>query len=395
MYIITNGEIVTPDEVLTHHSLVIEDETITKIIPNQFIGSVPPNVTVIDAKGGFVLPGFIDIHSDYIEGIAAPRPTSLMDFELALYEAERELLTHGITTMYHSLSLFENSVQVFREKPIRSSENVIKLLNLIDESNQKSRLIHHRMHLRFEINNFEQLPLVKKLLKEGKIQLLSLMDHTPGQGQYRDLETYRLILAGYHDGDYQRVEEIIQQVGTIEKIAYEDLAELAELAQEYGVPLASHDDDSLEKLEIVTALGSSISEFPITQEVALAAKARGLATVGGAPNILLGKSHAGNLSVLEAVKADSIDILCSDYFPAALLHSIFKLWQQDILTLPQAVRLVTLNPAQAVAIAEETGSLEENKMADVIVVNTAGNHIPVVTHTFAKGVLINETTYRI
>lgn len=395
MYIITNGVIVTPEALLTHHSLIIENEQIKAVRRNEEIQEERKTAQVVDAKGGWILPGFIDIHSDYIESIAAPRPTALMDFEVALYEAERELLTHGITTMYHSLSLYDGKISAFKEKPIRSSENVIKLLNLIEESNHKQRLIHHRMHLRFEISNFTQLDLVRELIGAGKIQLLSFMDHTPGQGQYRDLEIYRLILAGYHNGDQEKVEEIIEKVSNVEKIHFEDLASLAQAAKEAGIALASHDDDSIEKLDIVQQLGTSISEFPITEEIAAEAQRRGLSTIGGAPNILLGRSHSGNLSVIKAIQSGTIDILCSDYYPAALLHAVFKVWKMNLLTLPEAVKLVTLNPARAVGIDEWTGSIEAGKMADVIVINYSGNNIPVVTNTFVKGVPVNETTYRL
>lgn len=393
MYVITNGKIVTQAGVVEHHSILIENEKIIDIRKDSTLPKKDCNLIVIDARGGWIMPGFVDLHSDYIEKIAAPRPTSLIDFELALYEAERELLTHGITTMFHSLSL--SGKTVFKENPIRSSDNVIKLLDLISESNHKAHLIHHRMHLRYEIDNFSQLELVKSLLKTGKIQLFSLMDHTPGQGQYRDLETYRLILAGYHDGDTQKTNHILANAMTAEKLTLEDLTELAAIAHENEIPVASHDDDSSEKLDIVEQLNSCISEFPITLEVAAEAKARGLSTVGGAPNVLLGKSHAGNLSVKEAVKENLIDILCSDYYPAAMLHAVFTLWKEGIVELHEAVKLVSENPAKAVGIDHEVGSITTGKMADLLIVDYAGNKIPVVTHTFVKGVLVNETTYRI
>ncbi|MGG5369917.1 phosphonate metabolism protein PhnM [Enterococcus sp. AZ196] len=393
MYVITNGKIVTQAGVVEQHSILIENERIVDIRKNTALPQKDCNLIVIDAKGGWIMPGFIDLHSDYIEKIAAPRPTSLIDFELALYEAERELLTHGITTMFHSLSL--SGKTVFKENPIRNSENVVKLLDLINESNYKAHLIHHRMHLRYEIDNFSQLELVKSLLRTGKIQLFSLMDHTPGQGQYRDLETYRLILAGYHGGDTQKTNRILANAMTAEKLTLEDLTELAELASKNDIPVASHDDDTVEKLDIVEQLHSSISEFPITLEIAAEAKARGLATVGGAPNVLLGKSHAGNLSVKEAVQKNLIDILCSDYYPAAMLHAVFTLWREGILELSEAVKLVTQNPAKAVGIDHEVGSIAVGKMADLLIVDYAGNQVPVVTHTFVKGVLVNETTYRI
>lgn len=390
MYVITNGTLVLPDHLLTHHSVLLEGEVIQAIIPDEKLPKHFPG-KVIDAAGGFIMPGFIDMHSDYIEQIAAPRPTSLMDFELALYEAERELLTHGITTMYHSLSLMGSGT--FDEKPIRNSENVVKLLQLIHDSNYKHHLIHHRMHLRFEIDNFEQVELAKELMSEDKVQLFSIMDHTPGQGQYRDLEKYRLILAGYHDGDYQVVDNLVTSSMNSERLSHQEIESLSACAGSCQIPLASHDDDTLEKLDYVESLGAKISEFPITLEVAQAARAKGMFTVGGAPNILLGRSHAGNLSVKEGVAAGAISILCSDYYPAALLHGVFQLWQEGILPLNEAVNLVTQNPAQALELSE-VGRLEVGKMADLIVVQVKG-HLPMVTQTFVKGVLVNETTYRL
>ncbi|AQP54203.1 alpha-D-ribose 1-methylphosphonate 5-triphosphate diphosphatase [Vagococcus penaei] len=392
MQAITNAHIVLPNHVIVNHSLIIDGELIIAMVPDSELMTFPLE-QIIDAKRGYVLPGFIDVHSDYIETIAAPRPTSLIDFEIALYEAERELLTHGITTMYHSLSLMGRSV--FDEKPIRNSENVSKLLELIDASNNKSHLIHHRMHLRYEIDNFKQLDLVKQMIEEGKVQLLSFMDHTPGQGQYRDLEIYRHILHGYHDGDDEKVQKILDSQQDVTKLTLAQLKELADLAKAHQVPLASHDDDTMTKLDLMEGLNTTISEFPITIDVAVEARKRGLMTVGGAPNVLLGKSHAGNLSVKEAIQVGGIDVLCSDYYPASLLHAVFKLAREEVLTLPEAVQLVTLAPAKAVGIADEVGSLEPNKLADILIIQNVVPNVPVVTHTFVRGVLVNETTYRI
>lgn len=390
MYILTNGHIVSAERIYIGYDLVVKGEFIIDICVNATL-QYGEGVRVIDVNEAYIMPGFIDIHSDYIEHIAAPRPQSLMDFEMALYEAERELLTHGITTMYHSLSLLGN--QAVRRQEIRNTENVLKLVELINNSHGKRRLIHHKMHLRYEIDNLDQYDLVLRLLAEGKVQLLSFMDHSPGQGQYRDLEVYSDMMRSY-DHDNSAVLEAIEMQSQKQKITFEQLQHLSQVAKQKNVPLASHDDDTTDKIEVISELGATISEFPITFEAAEFAKKKQLHTVGGAPNILLGKSHSGNLSMIEGIKASVIDILCSDYYPASLLHSIFKLTDLEIVSLPEAVRMVTLSPAKALGIERMTGSLAIGKTADIIVVEKIENNIPVVTKTFVKGELVNETTYR-
>ncbi len=339
-----------------------------------------------------MIPGIIDIHADYIEHMAAPRPQSVMDFRLALREADRELVTHGITTMFHSLAIYSNTD--FMPNPIRTKENVRKLIELIDETHNTDHLIRHRFHARFEIDNVDRVAELMEYIDEDRVHLLSFMDHTPGQGQYRDLEMFTKTVKSYRNISDSEAEAVIQRSQAREKLTIDSIAELARYAISHGIAVASHDDDTIEKLDLVKGWGSSISEFPITLDVARAARKKGLHTVAGAPNILLGGSHSGNLSAAEAVLDGSVDILCSDYFPAALIHSVFWMHRNHDLPLVDLVRLITINPAKAVLMDAEIGSLEEGKRADVLVVRELADGTPTVMHAFVDGAHVLTTNYR-
>jgi alpha-D-ribose 1-methylphosphonate 5-triphosphate diphosphatase len=343
-------------------------------------------------KKGFITPGFIDIHSDYIEKVAAPRPNSLMDFHLSLLEAERELMIHGVTTIFHSLSFF--NTDIFNSNPIRNVENTRKFIQLIDETSEQNHLIRHRFHARFEIDSINRVDEFKNYLEKGMIHLLSFMDHTPGQGQYRDMEIYRETLKSWRNYTDSEVDTIVKESTSCEKVSLETIRDFAALASRKGIALASHDDDSVEKLQLVQSFGTTISEFPVSMEVARAAHSMGLYTVAGAPNVLRGSSHSGNLSAYEAIQDGCINILCSDYFPASLVHAIFKLVDNDYQKLPEMVRLLTLNPARAVLMDNLTGSLEKGKKADLLIINQLEDNFPVITSVFVNGKNTCQTAYR-
>jgi len=393
MYLITNGIIVTEETLLEGFDLLVHHDRIVRIARQGEIAA-EEGTEIIDAHGGYVTPGLIDIHSDYIEHMTAPRPTSLFDFRLSLRETEKELLSHGITTMYHSLSIFKSSDYKYR--PIREPENVRKIADLIDQTHTSKHLIRHRFHARFEIDNLDQVDNLKQYIAEEKVHLVSFMDHTPGQGQYRDLEIYKKTVRGYNDVSDENMESILADHMSKPKLTVEAIREIAAMARERNIAIASHDDDSLEKLDLVQSFGTAISEFPITLEIARKAKAQGMYTVAGAPNVLLGGSHSGNLSAAEAVKDGSIDILCSDYYPAALLHSVFQLASCCGKDLADMFKLVTLNPAKAVNIDGDIGSIREGKKADLLVIERLEpDDMPVVTAVMVDGKLIQKTNYRI
>jgi len=392
MTVLKNGRILTPDGILDDHVLLLEKDHISALVRSDvFVPGTQDEC--IDVEGAWIMPGFIDIHADYIEHMAAPRPTSLMDFSLALREAERELVGHGITTMFHSLSLYRHTD--FGSNPIRSSENTSKLMELVHKSHKRPHLIRHRFHARFEIDNMERVDELETYLREKKIHLISFMDHSPGQGQFRNIEIYRKMLKGYQTLSETELDRIVLEGQSREKLTVEVIAAIAALARINGISVASHDDDSLEKIALVQSFGTEISEFPITMEVAREARRLGMHTVAGAPNILLGGSHSGNLSAAEAILDGSVDVLCSDYYPAAMLHAVFLMHRQHGMDLHLMVNLVTVNAAKAVGMDDELGSVVAGKKADLLIVEELEDGFPAVRSAFVDGRRVLQTNYRI
>ena len=396
MYVIRNGIIVQPDRLLFGYELVVEADRITAIQRQGTLDAEARGFGIIDAHGGYVTPGLVDIHSDYIETVISPRPTVLMDFPTALFEAERELLAHGITTMFHSLSVYGHDEMDV--KPVRRWDNTVKIMGLIAAAKKtegrNAHLIRHRLHLRLEIDNTHLVEQVEGHLRAGEIDELSFMDHTPGQGQYRDIEVWRRSFT--RDVSDDEAARLMSEQQNAPKLSFEQLKYLANIARERGIALASHDDDTIEKLDLMRELGCTISEFPISQEVAAAAVERGMATVMGTPNILLGKSHSGNLSARDAVRAGVASCLCSDYYPTAMLQSAFVLHREFKLPLEQAFAMLTVMPARAVKIDDEIGSLEEGKKADILVVRKVEEgqwSYPVITATLVDGRVVSRMWY--
>lgn len=378
--IIKNGKVVTPEQILEGKTVVIQDDRIEAVC-DCYEGKADLE---IDAEDGYIMPGFIDVHSDKIEQIILPRPTAQIDFELALAECEKELLQLGITTMYHSLSLYKD--EFFGKSPVRTKESVQKIADLIQGMQEKDHLIHHRFHLRLEIDNFAGFDIAKAMIDDNKVNEISFMDHTPGQGQYRDLMIYQETIEKYHGKEIEEngFDSIVEYHQNKERLSFEQLQELSAYAASKGITTASHDDDSVEKIAVNKKIGVAISEFPITLDVAREAHNQGFYTVVGAPNVLLGGSHSGNLSAAEAMQEGCADIICSDYFPQAVLHSIFIMKEEYGCDLPEIVKKATLNPAKAMKIDADYGSVEAGKKADILIVDTK-NHKPAVSCALVDG----------
>ncbi len=383
---IYNGKIVTPDGVIDSGTITIEGDKIADIEtkPTGVFGQDD-----IDAKGMWILPGLIDTHSDAIELEIQPRPSSIMPVSSAFYELERKLAGQGITTMYHSLSMYyteENGNWVRRNK------NIEYIIKQIHELTSEKSLIRNKIHLRYEMRNIEGYLIVKNLIENKSIDQVSFMDHTPGKGQWHDVAIQKQKIMKQLDLTSEEADRHIEELQKDSPINYEKIQLLAELASLNGIPLASHDDDSIEKIDLVQSWKAAISEFPIAIDIAEEAKKRGIHVVMGAPNLLLGRSHNNNLSAFEAIRAGVVDILCSDYYPGSLLQGIFYLNRMGY-DLAEVVKLATLNPAKALGIADSIGSIEIGKKADLLIIS-ANEKEPKLMETIVNGETVFQIHYR-
>ncbi|WP_168733834.1 phosphonate metabolism protein PhnM [Metabacillus sediminilitoris] len=383
---IYSANIVTPEKVIYNGTVFIEDDKITQILEG-----LPPEIQPedIDANGSWLLPGLVDSHSDAIEMELEPRPSTTFPLEVSFYELEKKLVGEGITTIYHSLSLLEENAKKF----IRKNSTVLSVVEGINRLAQGAFLIRHRTHLRYEITNISAVEEVKELIMNHKIDQLSFMDHTPGQGQFRDIEIHKKLLIDHRRFSEEEAMEIIEE--SLKQVKLEDhiLKELADLAREHQIPIASHDDDTIEKLDLVKEWNATISEFPIELHVAKKAKEMGLYVVMGAPNALLGKSHSNNLSAMEALEHNVVDILCSDYYPSSLLHAAFKLHAEGM-PINKAINMVSLNPAKALYIDHEVGSIKVGKKADLLIVGEDQSR-PVLKMVLVNGKVVCQMNYQL
>lgn len=388
--IILNGQAVLEDKVV-RGSVTVEDGRIDAVLcDSAAIDSWRdrhPNAHIIDAGGKYVLPGLIDIHCDAIEKEVQPRPNTLFPLGMALLEFERKLPVHGITTMYHSLSLGVGL-------SLRGDHLLTDLVEYIHQYNENRSMIRNRIHLRYEVSHMAGLPIVESYLDNRMIDFMSFMDHSPGQGQYREPGSFERYVMKNQGVSVDEVRVIVE--GLLERrkqIDWDRLQALGELAAKQGVAIASHDDDSADKVEDSVRRGVTVSEFPINIETAIHAASRGLKVCVGAPNVVRGVSHDKNLRAVDAIKAGAAHILCSDYHPSSMLVALFKLAEEGIADLPEAVRMASLHPAQALYADHELGSIKPGKAADLIVVDHYEG-LPWVTDTIVGGCHIYAASVR-
>jgi alpha-D-ribose 1-methylphosphonate 5-triphosphate diphosphatase len=346
-----------------------------------------PEAAVIDANGNYVLPGLVDIHCDAIEKEVQPRPNTLFPLPLALMEFERKLPVHGITTMYHSLSLGVGL-------SLRGDHYLTGMVDLIGEYSKRRSMIRNLIHLRFEVSHHAGLPIAERYVQEGAVHYLSFMDHSPGMGQYRKAGSFERYVMKNQGVTMDEVRTIVEELAERRQAVDRDrLRALAELARERGIAVASHDDDTPEQVELSIGLGAGVSEFPISMETAHYASGRGMRVCVGAPNIVRGISHDGNLSAIEAIGEGAADLICSDYHPSSMLSAIFKLAETGAADLPSAVRMASLHPAQAMMIDDRVGSIERGKSADIIIVGRYES-MPWVTDAIVGGVRVYGAAVR-
>ncbi|MCK9989909.1 MAG: alpha-D-ribose 1-methylphosphonate 5-triphosphate diphosphatase [Rugosibacter sp.] len=371
-FYLTGAQVVLPNETLNDAAVLIEDGCIAAIDP---VGS--QGAAEIRLSGCMLMPGMIDLHCDALEKEVEPRPGVHFPFDFACAQADMRNAAAGITTVFHALS-FANA-----ELGVRNNTTAAELARAI-HAWQAHALIDNRVHARYEITDITAPPVLHDLIAKGEVHLLSFMDHTPGQGQFKEVDAYRNYLSRTYKKDAVEIEALIADKLAQGEGALERMAVLSTAARAAGIPLASHDDDRPEKIAIVKKLGIVVSEFPINLETAQTARTAGLATLLGAPNILRGKSQSGAMRALDAVIADVADCLCGDYSPAALLPAVLRLPELAGIPLHDALALVTRNPARAVGLSDR-GEIAVGKRADLVAVRALGN-LPQAARVWSAGV---------
>ncbi len=361
---LSNFTLVLPGEIVSHGSVRVEDGVIAEIRDAPVAGAA------IDGGGRFLMPGFVDLHGDMIEREIAPRPNAMMPIDFGIHELDKKLAAAGVTTAYAAISFATESVYG-HVRSLATTSAVIEGINRL----RNSLLIDHKVHARYEITNVGAAATLEKLLVADQVDMVSLTDHTPGQGQYNNIEAYVASISERRAITKEMALEIVQKrIAMREDPAIDaKLREIVALSLQHKLSLASHDDDSAEKVAEMHDLGVTISEFPVTLPAAEEARRRGLWTLMGAPNALRGQSMSGNLSALDAAKAGLLSVIAADYHPAAFVPGIFKIADAMDNNLPAAVAMATSNAARSAGLLDR-GEIALGQRADLVVVEKGDVH---------------------
>ncbi|NEO32973.1 MAG: alpha-D-ribose 1-methylphosphonate 5-triphosphate diphosphatase [Symploca sp. SIO3C6] len=378
---LTHARLITTNAVVDDASVLIEDGHIVAINPES-----TSNVESISLNGQYLLPGLVDLHCDAIEKEIEPRPNAFFPMDFAIAQIDRHNAAVGITTPFHAISF------AHEEFGVRNNEKAAKIVRSLHDY-QPQALVNNRVHCRYEITDPTGLPILLNLLHSDGIHLISLMDHTPGQGQFKDMQAYQDYLSRTYNKSAAEVEAIAVKKIDQGADALERVKTLISKALSLGVQIASHDDDTPDRIGSMQALGVHLSEFPINLETAKAAQKAGLQTIFGAPNLLRGQSQSGSIKAIDAIKNQVGDILCADYSPASLLAAAFRIPELLGWSLPDAIALVTHNPAQAANLSDR-GELTPGKRADLIAVRCP-HGFPQVTTTWVGGRIVYQCHYSI
>jgi alpha-D-ribose 1-methylphosphonate 5-triphosphate diphosphatase len=372
------------ERVYTNYRMTLpEEESIaTLVVRDGLIADIQPGFVAAgeNGHGHYLMPGFVDLHTDHFEKCSSPRPGVYWPLASAALFHDRSIAVAGITTVCDAISI---------NRPERRGLSPDFLLQFTGAISHMARSgaasVEHRLHLRCELSYGEVVTHTEALLEDPHVALVSLMDHTPGTGQYRDLEHFK----GTHsqsalgEGTEDFDEFVERRRREQAEFSESNRRRLVALLAGGGFALATHDDTDPEHVARAHSEGATISEFPCTVEAAREARRLGLSTVMGSPNFVLGRSHSGNVSAGELASLGLVDVIASDYVPQSMLGAVFAAAVHGRMPLYEAVKLASENPAHAIGL-EDRGRLEIGKRADFITVAT-DSAVPRITGVFVRG----------
>ena len=372
--IFTNARIVLADDVI-EGTISVEDGFITAIDTGA-----SRNGAAIDLQGDYLMPGFVELHTDNLEKHMTPRPKAEWPPVSAVIAHDGQMAMNGITTVLDAMGLGDVN---------QGSARMARLNDMIDgigEAQAKNLLkAEHFLHLRCEVSYPDLSTVLDCQIGNPHIRMLSVMDHTPGQRQFVSLDAYYTYYQGKYglsDGEMKAFIESRQRDHERHSEKHRKL--VVELARLHGIVLASHDDATVDHVAEAVEDGIRVAEFPTTVEAAKASHDAGLQVLMGGPNIVRGKSHSGNVSARELARLGYLDVISSDYVPHSLLFSALQLVDEfEDITLPHAIRLISKTPAESIGLADR-GELSVGKRADLVHVHHTPHH-PVIRGVWSKG----------
>ena len=376
--IFANANLILDTEIV-RGSVVVQGGKITQV---DISATVPSGA--IDLQGDYLAPGLVELHTDNLERHLSPRPKVDWPYRAAILAHDRELAGTGITTVFDAIrvgSIVSDGTPGYGKYARQMADEILgmRAVGLL-------RISHH-IHLRAEICSETLVAELDEFTPEDRIGIISMMDHTPGQRQFSDISKFETYVRGkYNFGDQEFRDYVDFLYGVQAKFGTEHEAATVASAARLGAALASHDDTTLAQVATSDSYGVTLAEFPTTVEAADACHAHGIATIMGAPNLIRGGSHSGNVAAAELAQRDRLDILSSDYVPAGLLMAAVQLGQiwGD---LPRGMATVTSRPASAVGLTDR-GSLVAGQRADFIRF-AVQEGTPVLKETWSAGARVS------
>lgn len=316
----------------------------------------------VDCAGDYLIPGLIELHTDHLETHYSPRPGVRWGMKAAIQAHDAQIAAAGITTVFDCLRMGCDDEDQFEPGEMR------QLASALREAREQQRLrVEHRLHLRCEVSAADMLDDFQAFAEDEEVGLVSMMDHAPGQRQFISLEAYKLYHKTKHRmSDEAYDEHVAARMQSSRQYSDSNRRTLAALCAERGVVMASHDDATMAHVEESIRFGVHLAEFPTTLEAARASHEAGLGVLMGAPNVVRGRSHSGNVAARTLVDNGCLDILSSDYVPASLLQAAFTLSQESSrMDIPQAIATVTANPARFIGL-HDRGEIAPGLRADLV-----------------------------
>lgn len=373
--ILTNARVVTEHEVFDG-TVHVRDGMISGVAAGR--SRLPE---AIDCEGAILMPGMVELHTDNLEKHISPRPGVLWPATPAVITHDAQIVASGITTVFDAISVGDVVAGSTR------LQNLQVMVDALESSRQNGLLrADHFLHLRCEVSHEGALDMFRSLVDQPMLRLVSVMDHSPGQRQFVNLDKYREYYMGKHGLSAGEMEEFIRtRKEDSQKYSDSHRRAIVDICNTRELPMASHDDATQAHVDESAGFGMSIAEFPTTLEAARESHKRGLSVMMGAPNVVRGGSHSGNIAAATLADEGVLDILSSDYYPASMLDAAFRLarMESNAYDLPRAIAAVTAVPARSAAL-DDRGSIAIGKRADLVLVTEVGDQ-PLIQSVWRAG----------